>query len=400
MSHEGSAGGEGRAAVRLPSAHRRSHACLIVVFLAIITCVPLAQMLLEWSRGERPQCLEVFRQQPTAAHLRAYERDLEEASWAARALRPWVQVVHFLWLKDGGEKTLVGRDGWLFYKPGVQAATERTQVRKGSSTAVEAAAAIMAFRDQLATRGTRLLVLPVPNKESVYPEKLTRRTGLLTNFVCPETKELLSRLAAAQVEVVNLFDAFALAKAAPVGNAPPALYLTQDSHWSPAGLDLAARTVAERILQNNWARLGPVDYGAKPAPVRRTGDLVEMFQSPQITHAVSPEEVPTIQVLQPKDGSLYKDDPAAQILVLGDSFLRIYQTDEPEAAGFIAHLARELKQPLTSLVSDGGASTLVRQELFRRPALLARKKLVIWEFVERDIRLGAEGWQKVPLPPP
>jgi hypothetical protein len=45
-------------------------------------------------------------------------------------------------------------------------------------------------------------------------------------------------------------------------------------------------------------------------------------------------------------------------------------------------------------------STLVRQDLFRRPELLQDKKVVIWEFVERDIRFGAEGWQLVPLPEP
>jgi len=37
------------------------------------------------------------------------------------------------------------------------------------------------------------------------------------------------------------------------------------------------------------------------------------------------------------------------------------------AAGVIAHLARALGRPLTRIVNDGGASTLVRQELFRRP---------------------------------
>ena len=52
---------------------------------------------------------------------------------------------------------------------------------------------------------------------------------------------------------------------------------------------------------------------------------------------------------------------------------------------------------LPSIVNDGGASTLVRQELARRPALLLNKKLVIWEFAERDIRFGTEGWQIVPL---
>jgi len=98
-------------------------------------------------------------------------------------------------------------------------------------------------------------------------------------------------------------------------------------------------------------------------------------------------------------GELYEDVPTAEILVLGDSFLRIYERDEPRSAGFIAHLARELRQPLASIISDGGASTLVRQDLCRRPGLLENKKLVIWEFVERDIRYGAEGWQVIPLPP-
>ena len=68
-------------------------------------------------------------------------------------------------------------------------------------------------------------------------------------------------------------------------------------------------------------------------------------------------------------------------------------------AGFIEHLACELGLPLTSVVNDGGASTLVRQELSRKPALLRNKKLVVWEFVERDIRFGTEGWQQVQLPP-
>jgi hypothetical protein len=53
---------------------------------------------------------------------------------------------------------------------------------------------------------------------------------------------------------------------------------------------------------------------------------------------------------------------------------------------------------LASIVNDGGASTLVRQELCRRSALLANAKVVVWEFVERDILLGTEGWQAVQLP--
>src|SRR5262249_18355895 len=108
------------------------------------------------------------------------------------------------------------------------------------------------------------------------------------------------------------------------------------------------------------------------------------------------EEVFCDQVM--RDGHPYKDDPRSPVLVLGDSFLRIYQTDEPGSAGFIAALARELKQPLASIVNDGGASTLVRQELRRRPDLVKQTELVIWEFAERDLRFGTEGWKLVPLP--
>ncbi|HOH50587.1 MAG TPA: hypothetical protein PLI98_07620, partial [Candidatus Hydrogenedentes bacterium] len=95
----------------------------------------------------------------------------------------------------------------------------------------------------------------------------------------------------------------------------------------------------------------------------------------------------------------YADDPASEVLVLGDSFLRIYQRDDPGAAGFTAHLARALGRPLASVINDGGASTLVRQELSRKPELLRNTKVVVWEFTERDIRHGMEGWQDVPLPP-
>ena len=97
-------------------------------------------------------------------------------------------------------------------------------------------------------------------------------------------------------------------------------------------------------------------------------------------------------------GELYKDAREAEILVLGDSFMRIYQQDQPSAAGFIAHLAKELKQPMMSLVNDGGGSTLVREELCTRPVFLKNKKVVLWEFVERDIGIGLKGWQRTPLP--
>jgi hypothetical protein len=260
-------------------------------------------------------------------------------------------------------------------------------------------AAIVAWRDALAARGIRLLVVPAPNKESVYPDRLTRRIPAGRSVVSPTTRDLLARLKSANVECVDLFALFAEARTNPAGSNASPLYLKQDSHWSPAGVALAAKSVARRLVERGWARPGQTDYQEKPAPVERLGDVLRMLQSARIERSAVAEKVPCVQVIRTDTGQLYHDESDAEVLILGDSFLRIYQQDEPGAAGFLPQLAKELKQPLTSLVSDGGASTLVRQELHRRPALLKNKRVVVWEFVERDLRLGTEGWQQVPLPP-
>jgi hypothetical protein len=368
---------------------------LILVFLAFLVAIPAGQTVLELRRGERPQALALFAQKPTAANLRAYERDLEDSSQAARWARPWAQYAQFAWFKDGGEKALLGREGWLFYKPGVQYLTQRPESLGASSSAAEALAAIVSLRDQLEARGIGLLVVPAPNKESVYPEKLTRRAEALPGVVCPETRAVLSGLKAAGVEAVDLFELFAKARKERTG---ASLYLAQDSHWSPAGARLAAEAVARRVLEKGWIAAGKVAYEEKSAPVKRTGDILRMLQAPALERSLGPETIRCAQVARRDDHQLYRDQAGSELLVLGDSFLRICQTDEPGSAGFIAHLARDLKRPLVSIVNDGGASTLVRQELCRRSALLANVKVVVWEFVERDICLGTEGWQAVQLP--
>jgi hypothetical protein len=365
---------------------------LIALFLLIVGTVPLVQALVELRRGERPQVCDLFTRWMGQSDLRAFEQTLERASVTARALRPWMQAAQFFGLHEAGEKALVGRDGWLFYAPGVAAMTQRPKA--GNSSVSEAMKAVVDFRDQLASRGIRLLVVPVPNKESVYPDRLTHGMSPPTEILSSETRAFMEQCKKNDVDVVDLFATYRERRR----TSSELLYLAQDSHWTPAGLSCAVNTVASRLLENTWLVRGNERYELKPATVQRYGDLVRMLQSPLIEAHLQPEVVRTEQVVRTADQTLYVDDPASEVLVLGDSFLRQYELDEPGHAGFVAHLGRALGRPLASIVNDGGASTLVRQELFRRPVLLANKKVVVWEFVERDLRLGTEGWAKVPLP--
>jgi len=371
---------------------------LILLFLGILTAVPIVQTIVEMRGDEGVLALDLFGERPTAENLRSFEHKLDAANWAGRLSRPWLQFAHFAWLKEGGEKVVVGTQGWYFFKPGLKYMLARPDNAQPNATN-DPVAAIVDFRDQLAARGVRLLVMPVPNKDSIYPDLLTSRAKILRGVLTPGTREVLERLHAADVEVVDLFKEFSAARQRRSDSPEAPLYLAQDTHWSPAGVALAAQVVARRLIELGWIQPGHVEYRERTAPVQRLGDILRMLQTPLIERSINPESVSTVQVVRGEDRRPYRDEADAEILILGDSFMRIYETDIPNSAGFIAHLAKELKQPMMSVVNDGGGSTLVREELCSRPVFLDNKKVVVWEFVERDIGIGIKGWRRMTLPP-
>ena len=264
-------------------------------------------------------------------------------------------------------------------------------------------------------------------------------------------KKILDSLTRAGFNTVDLYTPLLIAKSRDSVEGP--LYLNDDTHWTPRGAELAAAEIAAAVnrlesdgkiklkaLQKHADGSYPLSFVAKDSVADRMGDVGEMsglnkfgaFKVQKVTgHVVSlqnikdrSEKLPVDSVcfeaakkdckkndscfteksaLCERDTVLYdttvtpfKDDfRKSEILILGDSFSRIYQTDSPVNAGWIAHFAKNVNRPVASIVSDGGASTLVREKLARKASVLKGKKLLIWEFVERDLRFGAEGWKTV-----
>src|SRR5213083_777607 len=101
----------------------------------------------------------------------------------------------------------------------------RPDTAQPSNATNDPVAAIVDFRDQLAARGIQLLVMPVPNKETIYPEKLTSRAVSSEPVIGGDTRALLRELEAARVEVIDLFRDFAQAK---TNRDAENLYLAQD----------------------------------------------------------------------------------------------------------------------------------------------------------------------------
>ena len=216
---------------------------MILMFLGIIASVPVVQALLEVRDDQGIRAFDVCGQAPTAANLRNYERSLETVNWAGRLSRPWMQFAQFVWLKDGGEKAVLGLQGMVFLQAGAQYTPSRPEPARQTNGTNDPVAAIVDFRDQLAAQGIRLLVMPVPNKDSIYPDRLTWRAQSARGVLAPRTQEVLDRLRAAKVEMVDLFKEFREARQQSGSASDVPLYLAQDTHWSPSGVELAAKTV-------------------------------------------------------------------------------------------------------------------------------------------------------------
>jgi hypothetical protein len=124
--------------------------------MLVLLSVGVVQFAVELSEGQGIQLAELFQQLPTKDNLRMFENDLEKSCRLADKLRPSVQYAQFLLLRDTGDKALMGRSGWFFYKPAVQYLIEPLPNDSGYSRA-DVLSAIISFRDQLAQHGIKLL---------------------------------------------------------------------------------------------------------------------------------------------------------------------------------------------------------------------------------------------------
>jgi hypothetical protein len=416
---------------------RRSELVLIICFLAVIVCVPITQTWLEISHGERVQATDLFQQN----------------------LRPLMQTGLFHVFQHTGVKGMLGRDRWLFFRPDVRYLLEPdrlepkvsekdafglTWVQPSDETTRRESAirTIVHFHNLLQARNIELLVMPVPGKPSIYPDKVTSRAeNRLEDFRSP-TLDVLAELKQQGIKTVDLFAAFRTAREeSKADEHEMPLYLAQDTHWTPRGAKIAAQAVAREIRDLGWAPPENRRYQTSTVRVNRSGDILEMTQVPGMRQFFGVQEVECEQVrsstgklLIPSSSEragMYKPPGAeSPVLILGDSFCRIYQLPEPQtlgelpensdgkpqdgsassqepsgskrllpgSAGFPSLLMRELKTPVDYIISDGGAATDVRKKLATNPEILEDKQVVVWEFVERDLALGREGWEEVPLP--
>lgn len=366
--------------------HLRSKG-FVVAALVSLAALPVTQWWSDHAAGRPWTGAMLWERLPTAAHLRAVEQEQQQAATRNGYVQALAAAPGLAWLRGADSPVLPVRglpnhagETWLFYRPDARLISQRPD----EGVARRASAATIHWRDQLAARGIRLVVVVAPNKAAV--QRLGRHTTAEV-WRSPELQGYQAALAASHVEVVDLHAVYAAVD--PQVSQKTPLYLPTDTHWSSVGLDLAAHAIVTRL---GWLpRAGA--YGARSVSLPHVGDL-ERWRGP------TPEPRPEVvtQVTDAQGKAVSPRPGEAEVLLIGDSFSRIFEVGDGPGAGLRSQLARRLGRPVALVQQDGGGATLVRQELARRPEWLRSVKVVVWEFAERDLTSPDAEWSPVELP--
>lgn len=334
--------------------------------------------------------------------IRGFEDAFDDGHPLTRASQAPIQDL-LCHLGVGNEKAVLGRDGWLFYAPDLDYLTgppfldpQQLALRRRGARPVhpDPLPAILDFQAQLAARGIALVLLPVPVKPGVHPEKLSgdRSAELLQN---PSWPDFLARLADAGVIVHDCAPQLAAHHA---GGA----FLATDTHWRPEAMQEVAGALARSLLQLLPADATRADsWRQMPQDISNLGDIAVMLRLPDGQRHYQPESV-TIQHVQ-RGGKPWRPAPGAPVLLLGDSFTNIFSAQElhwGEGAGLAEQLAYHLCQEVDCIArnDDGAHATrlLLAQELAQGRDRLAGVRVVVWEFACRELAGG--DWRPITLP--
>ncbi len=304
-------------------------------------------------------------------------------------------------MEKSGAPVFSGAEGWLFLPAemrflsvgpfwGAGAAKVSRSTKPGVADPLPA---IVDFNEKLKQRGIALLLVPVPPKAAIFPDKLVPE-GKAPSDPAPALHEFYAILRNAGVEMLDLTDFYQ--KSRETAHGP--VFCKTDTHWSGAGCVVAAEAIAARIRGNL-----PAGRTAQPLSVQWeetgiSGDLAGLLGAGVRT----PGEKLQLRVVSGPPGSApIEPDPASPVLLLGDSHTLVFHDFLAERAGLLDQLAFELGIIPDRIGTRGSGATAVRIDLYRRsvkdPDYLAKKKVVVWCFTAREFTESDQGWPKLPV---
>jgi len=300
------------------------------------------------------------------------------------------------------QRAIRGADGWLFFRGALRSAAvgafwgpEAAAVSRASrKTYADPLPAILEFNDQLKRVGVDLLVVPVPVKAFVYPEKLSAAVKPGPDGAPPRLdvrhQAFYRLLEDRGVHVLDLWPTLAAHRFDKEGTA----YCKQDTHWSSRSCHRAAAMIADRYRDAPWFKdLSRTTFETEAKEVRITGDLRAYLKDP----ALADETLPMVFTGIRRDGVLVapRPDRTSPVVLIGDSHTLVFSVGgdlHTRGAGLPDHLAAAFGVRIDLVGVRGSGVTVPRIDLARRRDNLKGKKLVVWCFSARQFTESTNGW--------
>jgi alginate O-acetyltransferase complex protein AlgJ len=410
----------------------------VVLFLALLVSVPMYQAGYHLLRGHDgfpagraagwagPWPAPPVARASLLGRLADTDRRLRRGLWFCEAtvaddaaacwpLTAVAQSVCTGYLGRGSDQVWVGHDGWLFADGEVAFLSEPgfLEPHAYSSAPGEAPSeqdplrAIRYFFRQLDRRRIVLVLLPVPDRASIYPDKLVPGGVVGSEPLQSEPWKVfiaeLNRTGVQAVDVIGpLFDD---------AHRGMPQYLMADTRWRPKALETSAAFVAVRVRQTAQDRivdlttLDTAHYTSERRRVEVAGNVAQKlrllpgglpWRTPFPCAAQAYREAVSVRMVHDRGGKPWRPDPQAEVLLLGDDWSTLYSDPRAGSGEMMGGLAEQLslllQAPLDRVLSrDGSACDALRQlgeqaAAGRNP--LEGKKVVIWEFAASQLAEG------------
>ncbi len=343
-----------------------------VLFLALLLCLGL------WSLGS----FRGFSTQPGDTVLdgrwtKAVESHYDDEFPIKRLGTNLWAALDFTLFNEGRPGVVLGRDQWLYSDEEFKPTANAEQNLQDNYALVEG------VRQTLKARGVQLVMAIVPAKVRLYPEHI----GAVQPAELHDAlyHDFHARVAADKILAPDLLAPLQAAK-----QDGRQVFLRTDTHWTPAGAEVAARQLGQAIARHAPLSGEPqrfITQAQQTAPYK--GDLTRFLPlDPLFSNLLPPEEPlqqrATRSTEEAGDDALFGEREIPVALV-GTSY-----SANPNW-NFVGALKQALHSDVVNYSEDGHGPILPMLGYLRSDAFKnAPPQVLIWEFPERYLPVANE----------
>ncbi|MEK1909547.1 MAG: alginate O-acetyltransferase [Pseudomonas chlororaphis] len=288
-------------------------------------------------------------------------------------------ALDFKLFNEGRPGVVLGRDQWLYSDEEFHPIVNEELNLQGNYALVEG------VRQALKEKGVKLVMAIVPAKARLYPEHLgdVQPASIHANLY----QDFHARVAADKILAPDLLGPLQQAK-----QNGQQVFLRTDTHWTPAGAEIAANQLAKAIADKAPLMGQPQRFVTEAEQtVVHKGDLRLFLPLDPLFENLMPAKEP----LQKRVTRAADDQPAAEDALFADNEVPVALVGTSYSANpnwnFVGALKQALHSDVVSYAEDGHGPVLPMLSYLKSDAFKnSPPQVLIWEFPERYLPVNNE----------